>query len=77
MNLNINKKAKLVVSFGTSYNDTREKTIGAIERKIADEFPEFDIRRAFTSKIIINILKERDNLKIDNVTEAMNKLFEE
>ena len=77
MNLNINKKAILVVSFGTSYNDTREKTIGAIERKIADEFPEFDIRRAFTSKIIINILKERDNLKIDNVTEAMNKLFEE
>lgn len=75
MNLDIKKKAILVVSFGTSYNDTREKTIGAIERKIADTFPEFDVRRAFTSKIIINILKERDGLKIDNVSEAMNKLF--
>lgn len=41
--------AILVVSFGTSYNDNREKTIGAIETAIADAFPKWSVRRAFTS----------------------------
>ena len=58
MNCNLHKKAILVVSFGTSYNDTREKTIGAIEKKIADSYPDYTVRRAFTSKIIIDILKK-------------------
>ncbi len=64
----------LVVSFGTSYNDTREKTIGAIERKFVEEFPEYEVRRAFTSRVIINKLLKRDGIKIDTVTEAMEKL---
>ncbi|MDR1755109.1 MAG: sirohydrochlorin cobaltochelatase [Eubacterium sp.] len=71
------KKAVLVVSFGTSYNETRVKTIDAIENKIADEFSDYDVRRAFTSQIIIDKLAERDNLQIDNVAGAMQKLVDE
>lgn len=65
--------AILVVSFGTSYNDTREATIGAIERTIADTFSDYKVYRAFTSQVIINKLKERDHLEIDNVAEAVNR----
>ena len=68
------KPVILVVSFGTSYNDSREKTIGAIERSLAAAYPGYEIRRAFTSQIIIDKLKERDSLKIDNVKEAMERL---
>ena len=73
--MNKDKKAILVVSFGTSYNDTREKTIGAIEKRIAEKYPSYDIRRAFTSKIIIKLLKDRDGVFVDDVTEALEKLF--
>ncbi|MFW5672194.1 MAG: sirohydrochlorin cobaltochelatase, partial [Acetivibrio ethanolgignens] len=65
--------AILVVSFGTSYNDSRDATIGAIEKAITEEFPEYEVRRAFTSQIIIDKLKERDGLEIDNVTEALDR----
>ncbi|MBP5271788.1 MAG: sirohydrochlorin cobaltochelatase [Clostridia bacterium] len=65
--------AILVVSFGTSYNDSREKTIGAVEKAIAKAYPEYDVRRAFTSQIIIDKLAERDNLQIDNVTQALDR----
>lgn len=68
------KKAILVVSFGTSYNDTRAVTIEAIENDITEAFPEFDVRRAFTSQIIIDKLEERDGLEIDNVNEALDRL---
>lgn len=66
-------KVIMVVSFGTSYNDSREATIGAIENAIADAYPEYDVRRAFTSQIIIDKLKERDGLEIDNVEEALDR----
>lgn len=69
-----NKKAILVVSFGTSYNDSRDATIGAVEKAIQDAYPDYEVRRAFTSQIIIDKLKKRDNLQIDNVTEAMERL---
>lgn len=65
--------AILVVSFGTSFNDSRDITIGAIEDAFAKEFPEYEIRRAFTSQIIIDVLKDRDDLAIDNVTEALER----
>lgn len=67
-------KVILVVSFGTSYNDSREKTIGAIESAIRDAYPDYEVRRAFTSQIIIDKLEERDGLVIDNVQEAMDRL---
>lgn len=68
-----NETAILVVSFGTSYNDSRDITIGAIEKTITDAFPEYEVRRAFTSQIIIDKLKERDGLEIDNVEEALDR----
>lgn len=71
------KQAILVVSFGTSYNETREATIGAIEKEIETSFPDYDVKRAFTSQTIIDKLKERDGLEIDNVEGAMQKLVDE
>ena len=68
------KPVILTVSFGTSYNDSRDKTIGAIEEAIAAANPDKEVRRAFTSQIIIDKLKERDGLVIDNVDEAFERL---
>lgn len=68
------KKAILAVSFGTSHEDTRKKTIDVIEAQIRERFPQREVRRAFTSGMILRVLKERDNLHIDNVKEAMERL---
>lgn len=68
------KPVILVVSFGTSYNDSRDITIGAIEEEIAKAYPDYEVRRAFTSQIIIDKLKERDGLVIDNVEEALDRV---
>jgi sirohydrochlorin cobaltochelatase len=68
------KQAILVVSFGTSYHESREKNIEAIEQAVKEEFPEYELRRAFTSRIIIGILKKRDNIHVDGVAEALEKL---
>ena len=68
------KKAILVVSFGTSYHDTLEKTILATEEAIAQANPGWEVRRAFTSAIIMRKLLARDNLQIDSVAQAMAKL---
>ncbi len=73
----INKKAILVVSFGTSHAETRDKTIGAIEKDIAAAYPEYEVRRAFTSGMIIKVLANRDGIIVDNVSEAMEHLVEE
>ena len=65
--------AILVVSFGTSYNESRDATIGATEQAIRSAFPQYEVRRAFTSQIIIDKLAERDGLEIDNVTQALDR----
>ena len=65
--------AILVVSFGTSYNESRDATIGATEQAIQAAFPRYEVRRAFTSQIIIDKLAERDGLEIDNVTQALDR----
>ncbi len=62
MNLKTNKRAILVVSFGTSYIDTMEKTITAIENEIQNVYKYDTIYRAFTSQIIINKLKKVNNI---------------
>ena len=67
----------LAVSFGTSYEDTRSVTIGAIESALAERNPGYEVRRAFTSNIIRKKLLERDGIKIDSVPEALEKLAEE
>lgn len=71
----IGEKEILVVSFGTSFNDNRVATIGAIEKAIADEFEKegWSVRRAFTADIIINHIKDRDGEVIDNVEEALKR----
>lgn len=69
----IGEKELLVVSFGTSYNDNRRLTIGAIESKIADNFADYSVRRGFTSQIIIDHVKSRDHISIDNVGEALDR----
>jgi sirohydrochlorin cobaltochelatase len=68
------KPVVLVVSFGTSYAETRDKTIGAIENAITNANPNYEVRRAFTSQIIINVLRRRDRIRVDNVDEAMKRL---
>ena len=65
--------AILAVSFGTSYHETRNATIGAIEEALAKAFPQYEVRRAFTSQMIINKLKKRDGIHIDNVQEALER----
>jgi sirohydrochlorin cobaltochelatase len=69
-----NKPVVLVVSFGTSYNDSRTNTIGAIEKAIAAAYPNYEQRRAFTSQIIIDKLRKRDGTGIDTITDALNRL---
>ena len=68
------KQAILAVSFGTSYPDTLEKTIAATERALAAAFPDWEVRRAFTSGMIIRKLCQRDGVQIDNVAQAMSRL---
>lgn len=68
------RQAILVVSFGTSYHETREKTIDAIEKAVACAFPEHHIYRAWTSKMIMKKILKRDGIKIHNVKEAMAQM---
>ncbi|NLC40139.1 MAG: hypothetical protein GX763_04375 [Clostridiaceae bacterium] len=68
------EKVILVVSFGTSYNQTRHLNIGAIETAIQNAYPDYQVRRAFTSQIIIDKLAKREKLTIDSVREAMDRL---
>lgn len=70
-------KAILVVSFGTSYPDTLEKTITAIEQEVAAAFPDYQVYRAFTSQMILNKLKKKENLQFDNVKEALARMAAE
>ncbi|SHI10494.1 sirohydrochlorin cobaltochelatase [Sporanaerobacter acetigenes] len=71
------KKAILVVSFGTTYEETRKICIESVENKIRDRFSDFEVRRAFTSQMVINKLKNRDGIVVDNVSEALNRLKRE
>jgi cobalamin biosynthesis Co2+ chelatase CbiK len=63
----------LVVSFGTSYNESRVADIKGIEDAIQEEFPDWSVRRAFTAQIIINHVQARDGEKIDNVDQALDR----
>lgn len=69
----IGENELLVVSFGTSFNDNRRLTIGGIESALEEAFPEYSVRRGFTSQIIIDHVKSRDDVAIDNVTEALDR----
>lgn len=63
----------LVVSFGTSFNDSRSLDIGGIEKAIQAANPDWSVRRAFTAQIIINHIQARDGVKIDNMQQALDR----
>ena len=69
----IGKNEILVVSFGTSFNDSRAEDISGIEKAIAEANPSWSVRRAFTAQIIINHVQARDGEKIDNVEQALDR----
>ena len=69
----IGEKEILVASFGTSFNDSRAEDIGGVEKAIAEAFPEYGTRRAFTAQIIINHVQARDGEKIDNMNQALDR----
>ena len=70
----MSKKAILAVSFGTSYHETMEKTIGFIEKKISEKYREYDIFRAFTSSIIVKKLKG-EGFDINGVKDELNRIL--
>lgn len=71
------KKALLIISFGTSYQDTRQKNIDACEQHLAANCRDRDLFRAFTSEMIIRKLRNRDGLLIDNPSQALQRLLDE
>lgn len=71
------KKALLVVSFGTSYRENAGKTIGAIEQRLREAFPERDFYRSYTSRMIVDRIKKRDGETIELPMQALERLKEE
>lgn len=69
----IGENELLVVSFGTSFNDSRAEDIGGIEKALQAAYPDWSVRRAFTAQIIINHVQARDDEKIDNVDQALER----
>lgn len=69
----IGENELLVVSFGTSFNDSRVEDIKGIEDALAEEYPNWSVRRAFTSQIIINHIQARDGEFIDNMHQALER----
>ncbi len=69
----IGEKEILVVSFGTSFNESRAEDIGGIEKALQAAYPDWSVRRAFTSQIIINHIQARDGEFIDNVDQALSR----
>ena len=70
-------KAIIVVSFGTSFIEVLDKTIGVCEKEISEAFPDYEIRRAFTSNMIRKSLLKKENMNVDNLEQALDKLISE
>ncbi len=72
----IGEKELLIVSFGTSFNDSRAEDIKGVEDALEEAFPEWSVRRAFTSQIIINHIQARDSEFIDNMDQALERAID-
>lgn len=72
----IGENELLVVSFGTSFNNSRATDIGGVEKALADAYPDWSVRRAFTAQIIINHVLARDGESIDNVDQALQRAID-
>ena len=70
---NIGENEILVVSFGTSFNDSRAEDIGGVEKALQAAYPDWSVRRAFTAQIIINHAQARDDEKIENMDQALER----
>lgn len=70
---NIGENELLVLSFGTSFNDSRRLTIGAIEDQLEKSFPDYSVRRGFTANIVIDHVAKRDGEKIDDIDESLKR----
>ena len=70
---NIGENEILVVSFGTSFNDSRAEDIGGVEKALQAAYPDWSVRRAFTAQIIINHVEARDDEVIDNMQQALDR----
>ena len=70
---NIGENEILVVSFGTSFNDSRAEDIGGVEKALQAAYPDWSVRRAFTAQIIINHIQARDDEHIDNMDQALDR----
>ena len=73
---NIGENEILVVSFGTSFNDSRAEDIGGVEKALQAAYPDWSVRRAFTAQIIINHVEARDDEVIDNMQQALDRAVE-
>ena len=67
-------KAIIVVSFGTTYPETRKKTIQACEETIQERFPDFQVHRAFTSNVVIKRIKENEGITVPTVNQLLEQL---
>ena len=79
-NMQMNRNGKrgiLVVSFGTTFAETRKVTIEACEEKIAAAYPDYEVRRAFTSHIVIDALADRDDIHVMKTGEALHAMYED
>ena len=72
----IGENELLVVSFGTSFNDSRAEDVKGIEDALAEAYPDWSVRRAFTAQIIINHVQARDDEVIDNMQQALDRAVE-
>ena len=72
----IGENELLVVSFGTSFNDSRAEDVKGIEDALAKAYPDWSVRRAFTAQIIINHVEARDDEVIDNMQQALDRAVE-
>ena len=72
----IGENELLVVSFGTSFTDSRAEDVKGIEDALAEAYPDWSVRRAFTAQIIINHVEARDDEVIDNMQQALDRAVE-
>ena len=70
----MNKKAIIVASFGTSYIEVLNRSIKLVEDQVANEFPDFEIRRVFISNMVRKALLKKEGIKTDSLEEALDKL---
>lgn len=69
----IGESELLILSYGTSYNDSRRLAIGAVEQAMEEAFPDWSVRRGFTSKTVIRHVEKRDGVRMDNIDQALSR----